>query len=232
MKHRVGTLQICAATAGWAALSVGCYSPSLYQTPRTLDPGQFASVVAAEPAAMLDVDSSNRVVILPRPFPSPIVVGRYGLAKRIEVSGSIAPISPRVGAVMLKVQVLRTAVFDAALLTRLGIGFVARTTPLNPECEGPYCTARFQLEPALIAMLGFNFSRATTLVIAPGIVRPLVPDAPAVARLSVGFQWRLTRELAIHPEVTYVPTPLGLPSLSAGWFGGIGIVARGGDGYP
>jgi hypothetical protein len=210
---------------------LSCYSPSLYQTPRTLPRGQLAVAVAIEPAAIVEAGQNGRVVVATKPLPAVLAVMRYGLAHRIETSLSYGPNSPRTGALALKLQVVRTPYVDVAILPRLTGGFVSRfNNPFGPPCDGAYCNARFVFEPSLIAMLGVNIG-PTTVVVAPGVVRAIVPSVRPSYRLTIGVQWRLSKLFALHPEVTYMPEPFGIAAANGGWFGGLGIVLRGQDGY-
>jgi hypothetical protein len=214
-----------------ASCAGGCYSPSLYHTPRTLPRGQLAVTVAIEPAAIVEADHNGRVVVASKPLPAVLAVVRYGLAHRVETSLSYGPNSPRTGALALKVQVVRSPYLDVALLPRVASGLVSRfTNPFGAPCEGAYCNATFVLEPSLSALLGVNLG-PTTIVVAPGVVRTIVPNLRPSYRLSVGVQWRFSKVFALHPEVTYMPEPYGISSASGGWFGGLGIVLRGQDGY-
>jgi hypothetical protein len=215
-----------------AALS-GCYSPSLYQTPRTLAPGKAAATLAIEPSfCVTNEGATDNPRLSASRWPALLMVYRYGVAKGFDLSASLTGPAVASGAVMGKIQILRNDDLDIALMPRLSGGAFYQLTPPYGRCTGSYCEPVVHLDASAIALFGWNIHPDATLVVAPGFVQSFAPDTKRGFRLTLGLQLRITKDVSIHPEVTYMPTPLGLSSDSKGWFAGIGIGARGGgDGY-
>jgi hypothetical protein len=80
----------------------------------------------------------------------------------------------------------------------------------------------------LLPMVGINFARDVTFVASGGPLRAFVPFLRWGFRATAGIQWRVTDEVAVMPELTFMPSAYGVGA-PYGFFGGLAVQARGGD---
>jgi hypothetical protein len=224
------TLRMCAAAVIASAPSVvGCYSPGLYQPPRTLAPKSASYLVAVEPAVVVKNEGAA-VKLGIGPLGSVVFHWRFGVAKGVELSGSLGLLSLGQASVAFKGEVARSDVADLALIARLGVAQVTQVRALA-ACAGTACEAS-SFDPSISAILGLNIADGATITLAPGAAVYFGDQTKGSFRMSMGLQIRTSTKFFIHPEVTYVYRPLGLTTDFGGFFAGVAFGARGQDGYP
>jgi hypothetical protein len=183
--------------AGCAALLLcGCPNPNTYQTPRTLDPGKVQVNIAAEGIGANYAGGSVWAPMLPTVGLRVGVLDGFDLGFREQNFDSLG--------MDAKIRLLKST-FDLAL---------------DPGLQGFYLNVNgvgagvFYFD--LPVLLGINFSRSVSLVLSPGVVYDLltanVSSSSGVSgsatatgwlgRLGVGIDFRVSKKLAIHPEVT------------------------------
>ena len=202
--------------AGAAMLLCGCPNPNTYTVPRTLDPGKLQVQVAPEVIGVsvntptTTTNNMGQVVngtttetgFLPM-VPSAGI--RYGIVQNFDFGARLMNFDSL--AVDGKVQLVRST-FDLALdpgLQAFYAGNVGGTS---------FGIFYFHMP----VLLGFNLSEAVTLVLAPGatfvVATGSATNATGVSaastatgflgRLGVGADFRVARNFALHPEVTFM----------------------------
>lgn len=211
----------------------GCPSPNTYTVPRTLDRGQVQWQVAAEfigvsynqPTTNVNANGTtstqNHTVSASAPM-LPTFGARIGLADGFELGVRAANLDSL--AADGKIRLLKGR-FDLAL---------------DPGIQGYYVSVDdvslgvvyFHL-PVLV---GFNFNKDITLVLKPGIIYSIATasasdgsgvEGAATARglfgdFGAGFDFRIGKHFAIHPEVTLMPQ-FGESNNALFWVAGIGF---------
>jgi len=206
-------MSIC---AGATLFLCGCPNPNTYTAPRTLDPGGFQFSVAPElygfsvktSTATIDpvtnaptTQSSTASFFTPT---LPTVGVRYGVVNNFEIGARL----PNLDSVAFdgKVQFVRGGV-DLAIDPGAQAFFVGTS-------DGS--AGVFYLHLPL--MVGVNLSEKVTLVLAPGIVYTVATATVVtsnsaqqgatatgvMARLSAGVDIRVTKRIALHPELTFM----------------------------
>jgi hypothetical protein len=220
------------AASAWLVLAVtGCPNPNTYTTPRTLDRGTVQSQVAVEG---IGVDYKARYGSTDsnaNPIKTDVLAGlpvfptfgvRFGAAEGLEIGLRLPNGEPF--AADAKIRLLKGPVdvaLDPGLQLYLGSANGNSFAALNLQAP---------------ALLGFNFSRDYSLVLSPGLayaqntatnvyatgVAGSSTAAGFMARLGIGFDYRVSRRLAIHPEVTLMRQFTGSEDLLL-CVGGIGF---------
>jgi hypothetical protein len=187
-----------ATFVGAVALLCGCPNPNTYQTPRTLDPGAIQVNIAAEG---IGANYSGGSVWAPM---LPSVGVRVGVADGLDL-GFREQNFDSLGA-DAKIRLVKGS-FDLALDPGLQIFYA------NIDNEG---LGVFYFH--LPVLLGFNVSKNVSIVASPGVVYDLLTanvnssgtsgvtgSATAsgfLGRFGLGVDFRVSKKLAIHPEVT------------------------------
>jgi hypothetical protein len=185
-----------AAFVGAVVVLCGCPNPNTYQTPRTLDPGAIQVNIAAEGIGASYGGGSVWAPMLPS------VGVRVGVADGLDL-GFREQNFDSLGA-DAKIRLVKGS-FDLALDPGLQVFYA------NIDSEG---LGVFYFH--LPVLLGFNVSRNVSIVLSPGVVYDLLTanvsngggvtgSATAsgfLGRLGVGVDFRTSKKLAIHPEVT------------------------------
>jgi hypothetical protein len=194
--------------AGFLALLTGCPNPDLYTTPRTLNPGAVQWQVAPEfiyasynVTTSANGTSTTNSASVASPM-IPTVAVRVGVADGVEI-GARVPNLDSLG-VDGKFRLLKGS-FDLAI---------------DPGVQGYYISVNnvglgvLYLHVPLL--MGLNLSDTTTLVATPGFVYSVVTASESgsngvsgaatasgvMGRLGLGLDVRVSKKLAIHPEVT------------------------------
>lgn len=189
-----------------AALVSGCPSPNIYGTPRTIPAGTIQHTVALEGIGGFTPRASAYAPTLPT------YQIQYGLSDRISFGGRISNLTS-LGA-DLKINFVRGAV-DLAVDPSFQAFYIAGG---SSSTTGSVGIAYLNL-PLLV---GFNFGRSFTLLLTPGIAGALAftgttssvsgdsatyTGSGFLLRMGVGFNFRLSESIALHPEVTTLWNP-------------------------
>jgi hypothetical protein len=225
------------AWLGSAALGLvlalsGCPNPNTYTTPRTLDRGTVQWQVAAEGIGVDYKASYGSTDSNGNPIKTDVVAGlpmvptfgvRFGAAEGLEIGLRLPNGEPF--AADTKIRLLKGPL-DVALDPGLQIY-------LGSTNNNSFAALNLQAP----VLLGFNFSENVSLVLSPGLVYAQNTGATNVypygvagsstaagfmARLGVGFDFRVSRRFAVHPEVTLVRQFTGSEDLLL-CVGGIGF---------
>jgi hypothetical protein len=236
--------------AGLVLSLSGCPNPGMYTTPRTLDPRKVQWQAATEVIGVnyngrqvIALGDGSQV----GPGPSKIVQGnvseiapmvpsfgvRVGVAEGFEVGLRIPNLDSL--AVDFKIRLLEGR-FDVALDPGIQGFYTGYPDPGSPPFGVFYLQA-----PVLLAI---NVSEDLSLVLSPGFAYELTtatetcgcgPDnvgtftavwgaataSGPMARLGAGFDFRITKTFAIHPELTFMQE-FGDEKLQL-WVAGIGF---------
>jgi hypothetical protein len=186
-----------AAFVGAVVVLCGCPNPNTYQTPRTLDPGAIQVNIAAEGIGASYGGGSVWAPMLPS------VGVRVGVADGLDL-GFREQNFDSLGA-DAKIRLVKGS-FDLALDPGLQVFYA------NIDSEG---LGVFYFH--LPVLLGFNVSRNVSIVASPGVVYDLLTASNVsggggvtgsasasgfLGRLGLGVDFRVSKKLAIHPEVT------------------------------
>jgi hypothetical protein len=219
------------ASAGLALAVSGCPNPNTYTTPRTLDPGKVQWQLAPEFIAVnydanygsTDANGNpiktNVTGVLPM---LPTFGVRTGVAEGVEIGLRLPNHEPI--AIDAKFRLLKGRL-DVALDPSFQLYYAS--------IDSNGFVAAWVHAPVL---LGINFSEKVSLVLSPGLAYAantasgVVPVAIAgasaaagfMARLGVGVDVRVSRRLAVHPEITLVRQFTGSEDLLL-CVGGIGF---------
>jgi|HubBroStandDraft_1064217.scaffolds.fasta_scaffold01458_6 hypothetical protein len=219
------------ACAGLVLALSGCPNPNTYTTPRTLDPGQVQWQLAPEVigvnynATYGSTDANGNLIktnassVLPM---LPTFGARIGVAEGLEIGLRVPNLEPLAGDA--KIRLLKGPI-DIALDPGLQLYYAS--------VNNNGFVAFWVHAPVLV---GFNLSERVSLVLSPGLAYAdntasgVVPTGVAgssaaagfMARLGVGFDFRVSRKLAIHPEITLVRQFTGSEDLLL-CVGGIGF---------
>lgn len=220
--------------AGLLAFLAGCPNPQTYGTPRTLDPGKWQIVAAAEAfgvsADTKTVNSSGQVttgresLYLPN-FPS--VGARVGLADRVDFGFGLKNLySPTLD---LKVNFLKTKYFDMSVAPMINYIFVASG---SSSSSGTLQLFYFHVP----LLLGINFSENVSLVLTPGFVYGLAVGTGAASnatgsfwgsapwlRFGGGVNIRVNRKIALQPEITMMRSFSDETANAMALFFGVGV---------
>jgi hypothetical protein len=201
-------------SAGLGLALSGCPNPNTYTTPRTIDPGKVQWQVAPEVIGAnynaaygsTDANGNPTKTNVSSVWPMlPTVGARIGVAEGLEIGLRLPNQEPLAGDV--KIRLLKGP-FDVALDPGLQLYYAS--------VNGNGFAVVYVHAPVL---LGINLSERVSLVLSPGLVyaqntasNTTFPTGVAgsstaagfMARLGVGFDFRVSRKLAIHPEVTLV----------------------------
>jgi len=201
----------------------GCPHPSTYGTPRTTPPGKIAHTVALEGfnisgntttvksngAGGTSTSTERQSFTLPT-FPTYQI--RVGLGDRLDIGGKVANLSSL--GLDLKWNFLKSRSFDMAIDP--GAQFFAISGSTGSSSTGANETSTvFIFYGHMPVLLGFNLSEDVTIVLSPGAVlsagsaRTSGGDRDALTtstglwgRLGLGFNFRMSKGFALHPEVT------------------------------
>jgi hypothetical protein len=200
-------------SASWGLVLTlsGCPNPNTYTTPRTLDPGTVQLQVAAEGIGVDYKVSNGSTDSSGNPIKTDILAGlpvfptfgvRFGAAEGLEIGLRLPNGEPF--AADTKIRLLKGPVdvaLDPGLQLYLGSANNNSFAALNLQAP---------------VLLGFNFSHDLSLVLSPGLayaqntatnvyatgVAGSSTAAGFMAGLGVGFDYRVSRRFAVHPEVT------------------------------
>jgi hypothetical protein len=199
---------------GAAVLLCGCPNPNTYQTPRTIDPGTVQVNIAAEGIGASYSGTSVWAPMLPSVGVRVGVVDGLDLGFREQNFDSLGADA--------KIRLLK-GTFDLAL----DPGLQAFYANINNEGLGVFY---FHLP----VLLGFNVSRNVSIVASPGVVYDFLTannvngsgvtgSATAsgfLGRLGLGVDIRVSKKVAIHPEVTVMDN---FGNSAAIWVFGVGF---------
>lgn len=226
----LGTLSL----AGLLAFLAGCPNPQTYGTPRTLDPGKWQVVVAAEAFGVSGdttrTNSSGQVTTERQSFyfPNlPSAGARVGLADRVDFGFGLKNLySPTLD---LKVNFLKTKYFDMSVDPMINYIFVAGGSNAN---GGTLQLFYFHVP----LLLGINFSEAVSLVLTPGFVYGLAIGTGSASnatgsffgsapwlRFGGGVNIRVNRKIALQPEVTMMKSFSAETANATALFFGFGV---------
>lgn len=197
------------ASPGVALLLSGCPNPNNYTTPRTAPPGKISHSIAVESFGYSTTAAGEDVSGIFPTFPTYSL--RVGLADRMELGARLANMSS-LGA-DFKWNFVKGESFDAAI----DPGFQWFSVSATSGGEDVSLSVVSLHVPVL---LGFNFSEDVTLVASPGLAfsyassevdttdeRDAATTTDGVmARLGIGFDFRVARKFAIHPQITFLRT--------------------------
>lgn len=217
------------AVVAAVAVLAGCsYSPNHYTTPRTLDPGTFQGGIAIDAIAAADPNV--------RHIPTSTLHGRVGIVRRVDLGLTLnLPFSASLSA---KTLIYTSRLVDIASFARFNVTWwwvprIDYARLLHPVFRCPteerYCVGEWLALGDLTALVGFNLARDVTLVVSPGVFLRATDPYRLGYRAGVGVQWRVTDDIAIYPELTYMPDISPLNSRAV--FYGIAVQGRGHDGY-
>lgn len=219
------------AFTGLVFLLAGCPNPNTYTTPRTLHPRQVQwqlapEVIGVDYAARYgSTDARGNLVKtnVSSVWPMlPTFGARIGVAEGLEIGLRAPNLEPLAGDVKIRL-----------LKGRLDVA-------LDPGFQFYYGSANGSgfavVSLQAPVFFGINLSEDVSLVVSPGLVyadnTASVVVASGVtgsstaegfmARLGMGFDFRVDRKLAIHPEVTFVRQFTGSQDLLL-CVGGIGF---------
>ena len=213
MTHRM-RLQGARGVLGAGALVVltftlcGCPNPNTYGTARTTPKGKISHSIAAEGFAFTS-DTADVAVPL-----APTYALRWGVADSVDLGFRIQNFSS-LGA-DAKINLVKGGV-DLALDPGLQYYSYSVTLTDSSGDEASDSTSVFYLHAPLI--FDANLSEAVSLVLTPGFVFAAVTSdidltgsdsdldvvsttEGAIARFTVGFDFRASKKFALHPEVT------------------------------
>jgi len=227
----LGTLSL----AGLLAFLAGCPNPQTYGTPRTLDPGKWQVVVAAEAFGV----SADTKVVNPNTgavtndrtsyyFPNlPSAGARVGLADRVDFGFGLKNLySPTLD---LKVNFLKTKYFDMSVAPMINYIFVAG----GSGSSGGTVQLFYFHVPLL---LGINFTENVSLVLTPGFVYGLAVGTGSASnatgsflgsapwlRFGGGVNIRVNRKIALQPEITMMKSFSDQTANAMALFFGFGV---------
>jgi hypothetical protein len=232
---RIASPLASAPVAAFAVLLGGCPSPSLYTTPRTLDPGSLQGQVSIEGFGAVfqqttQTVNSNGTTTSQRATvstitPSPPTMGfRYGVADGFEVGARLTGFSSLAGDA--KFRLLKGPIDLAVDPGMQAIDLGGATSAATGA------VLYFNL-PLLV---GINLSEALSLVLSPGAVycaatqnlaefsdhtQAAFVSSGMLARLGVGVDIRTGRKQSVQPEITVMKSFQGNESLM--YFFGVGL---------
>ena len=189
----------------------GCPNPNTYGTPRTLAPGKVQMVASLEGVGISSssyattqngatVQNGGASFYSPT---APSVGVRVGVSDDVDLGFRLSELSSLEADV--KYNFLKSKTFDMAI---------------NPGVQGAYLSVD-QTSLGLIylnlpLLLGINFSHSTTLVLTPGFTylvatgsvnnsngtSSFATGSAPLARMGVGFNFRISSQFGLQPEVT------------------------------
>jgi hypothetical protein len=207
----------------------GCgFTPNAYQVPRTIAPGTLQVGVSLDSVAAANPRWDH--------VPKSGLQVRYGVHKRMDLSASTTlPASYTLG---WKLHAVKSDRVDIAWLVR---GNVTRLQRLRVDysdladirlrcpvaeqyCQGEWL-GLFEVGP----LVGLNLGRDLTFVASGALYTRLSTPRRSGFRVGFGVQWRVTEDVALMPEFTFLPglSPLNERTV----FYGVAILSRGADGY-
>jgi hypothetical protein len=218
MSMKVDVSLRIAACAGVALLLPGCPNPNLYTTPRTLDPGKVQFQVAPEAfGATFNQTTTNNSTNPPTTqtnsesflLPAVPTIGiRAGIVDGFELGARL----PNFDSLGLdgKIRLVKGSI---DLAVDPGVQFYYFSVSSNGNGVG---LGVFYLHVPLL--VGFNVSKAVTLVASPGFVYALASasassgsNTQAVAgttgvmgRIGIGVNVRASKRFSVQPELTFM----------------------------
>jgi hypothetical protein len=212
-----------------ALLCAACsYTPNHYLLPRTVAPGTFTGVAALDAVAQASPDI--------RHIPTATFHGRVGIFPRVDLGVTLNLPS---ASLSIRTLIYKSKYVDLAWFGRFGLTYWA-ALPIDHDwlnrlprygCphEQRYCDGELMALADMFPILGINVTPDVTIALSPGAYVRATAPVHLGYRIGLGIQWRVIDEIALHPEVSYMPdiSPLNSRAL----FYGIGIVGRGRDGY-
>ena len=217
------------ACAGLVLSLSGCPNPNMYTTPRTLDPGTVQWQVAPEVigvsynATTTDVNGNPVTQNVSAALPMvPSFGARVGVADGFDVGVRLQNLDSL--AADFKIRLYKS-MFDVAVDPGLQ-GFYASTN------NNGFGVVYFHVP----VLLGLNFSDKVSLVLTPGFVYSVATASVnngsgvqgaatatgVMGRLGLGFDFRIGKKFAIHPELTFMKQFTGNGDALL-WIGGIGF---------
>lgn len=177
----------------------GCPSPNTYATPRTVEPGEVAHSTALEVVDFTEEGGGGGGIVNPL-----VYTMRVGVADRVDLG-------LRLSAMLSAGADVKWNPIRGPVDVALNPGF-----QLVPGHSNESPTSGYVHVPLLV---GLNFSRSSSLILAPGITRgvgepwlssgweqPSVIADRTFMRLGAGWNQRVTDGFAIQPEVTILKT--------------------------
>jgi|HubBroStandDraft_2_1064218.scaffolds.fasta_scaffold52646_2 hypothetical protein len=224
------------AVAALTPLLVGCPSPSLYTTPRTLDPGALQLQLSIEgfgavfqqttQTANANGTTTSQRATVSMLTPTPPTVGiRYGVADGFEVGARVADFSTLAGDAKFR---LLKGTIDLAVDP--GMQVIDLAGGITTATGGVFY---FNLP----VLLGINLSEALSLVWSPGVVycaatqnlddstyhtQAAFVSSGLLARLGLGLNIRTSPTQSMQPEITVMKSFQGDESLM--YFFGFGYI--------
>ena len=198
-----------------ALLLTGCPNPQTYGTPRTTPAGKVTHTIAPEAMTVKGTSSTSQT--------DPITGQEQSIEEDVSVTVPLFPTYQlRIGAsdsvdIGIKVANLSSLGTDVKINPIRGTFDLA----IDPGFQWFGINAGSEsfnvFYGHLPLMLGFNFSRDTSLVLTPGVVYSwasattdaggedsLLTSSGVAGRLGIGFEYRASSSFAIHPEVTTI----------------------------
>jgi hypothetical protein len=194
----------------------GCPNPNLYTTPRTLNKGDLQWQAAADGfgasfnttvpnANGMGTHTETASLVTPT---LPSVGIRYGIADGFELGARASNLTS--AAIDGKIRLLKGTV-DLAVDPGLQFYYLSFSSG-NSSASA----AVFYFHVPLL--VGINLSQAISLVVTPGFVYGLATatvnstnntqnaagSTGVMARAGIGMDFRVTKKLALHPEVTFM----------------------------
>jgi hypothetical protein len=186
-------------------LSTGCPNPNTYGTPRTTPKGKVSHTIAAEGFGFSFDDPDSEVSGSGTVPTLPSYQLRYGLADELDFGARIANMTSLGGDV--KWNFVRTPLFDVAV----DPGVQWYNVTINDTSSNV-----FYLHGPLL--LGVNVAEPVSIVLSPGVTYAIASTTietteddqvattsdGVMGRLGVGFDFRISKSFALHPEVTFM----------------------------
>ncbi len=208
-KERAGNLHARLATWGFVFLAgfalTGCPNPNTYGTPRTTPKGKISHTLAAEGYGFSYDDPDNDISGSATVPTLPTYQLRYGIVDEVDFGARVANMTS-LGA-DVKWNFVRSPVVDLAVDP--GVQYY------NITINDSSTHVLYLHGPVLV---GVNIAEPVSVVLSPGVTYGVVSTTlettedddvastsdGVMARLGVGFDFRVSRSFALHPEITFM----------------------------